>query len=419
MDKHWIRRNLIYRSYMLCKAWLARHSFGRPGGDIIYLGITGTDGKSTTCGCLYSILKSAWLNVWIISTVFIDVWVWLVDNKTHMTSLDHRVFRSLIQQAEQNGITHMIVESSSHAMYQYRSWPIRFAGAGITNLTREHLDFHRTMDHYAKSKAKLFERLLPWSIGIIPMDFAYASLFGAQSSKSFWYNERADIFVDHIVQDPTLSFDLHIWGEQRHIDSQLVWTFNCDNIMIAAYLAHMQWVSVDQISKWVELYTWLPGRQEIINTTEWISVMIDFALTPDALATLYAATRDMWYDRLIAVVGATGNRDQTKRPKMAAVATELCDHVILTEDENYHENGLDIIQQMQAGIDPDYQYKYEIVQDRTDAIHRWLQLAESGDIVIVTGMANYTTRAMNEWNIPWNEREVIETQMRELGIKTL
>lgn len=400
--------------YMLCKAWLARNTFSKPGKDMVYLWITGTDGKSTTCGCLYQILKSANHKVWIISTVFIDVWDWLVNNETHMTSLDHKVFWNFIQQAEKNGITHMIVESSSHAMYQYRSWPIRFAGVGITNLTREHLDFHRTMDHYARSKAELFERLLPSGTGIRPIDFEYASQFWNQSSKTFWYDERADIFVTNITQDPELSFDLHMWDKQTHIDSQLLWVFNCDNIMIATYISHTQWLSLDQIKYWVEQYSGLPGRQEIITTQEWISAMIDFALTPDALATLYTATRDMWYIRLIAVFGATGNRDQGKRPKMAAVATELCDHVILTEDENYHEDGLQIIRQMEEWIDPSNVQKYETVQDRTQAIRRWLELAKLWDIVIVTGMANYTSRAMNEGDIPRNEREVIESQIREL-----
>ncbi len=147
--------------------------------------------------------------------------------------------------------------------------------------------------------------------------------------------------------------------------------------------------------------------------------MIDFAVTPDALETVYGAARAMWYQRLIAVFGATGNRDQGKRPKMGAVAAQLCDIVIVTEDENYHEDGIEIMKQVEKGVEwhvtSDKDFVYELVQDRTDAIRRGLELAESGDVVIVTGMANFTTRSMNEWSIPRNEKEVIQKQMRELG----
>lgn len=185
--------------------------------------------------------------------------------------------------------------------------------------------------------------------------------------------------------------------------------------MIAAYLAHTQWMSIDQIASWIESCKWLPGRQEIVSTAEWVSAMIDFAVTPDALQTLYTATREMWYERLIAVFGGTGNRDQGKRPKMGAIAAEFADIAIITEDENYHEDGMEIMKQIEKGVLRVWS-NYEMVQDRAAAIRRWLELAQPGDIVIVTGMANYTSRAMNEWSVSWNEREVIIEQMKQLWL---
>lgn len=417
MNKHWIRRNFIYRWYMLCKAWLAWRSFGKPGSDIIYLSITGTDGKSSSCNCLYEVLKAVWIRVGIISTVFIDIGDWPESNESHMTSLDHKVFWRLIQQAEKNGVTHMVIENSSHALYQYRTRPLRFSWVAITNLTREHLDFHRTMDHYARSKAELFGRLRIGWVWLAPYGFEYRSCLDHHIShlQTFGYDERADIFVSNITQNPQLSFDLHLWDESRHIDAKLVGVFNCDNMMIAAYLAHTQWMSIDQIASWIESCKWLPGRQEIVSTAEWVSAMIDFAVTPDALQTLYTATREMWYERLIAVFGGTGNRDQGKRPKMGAIAAEFADIAIITEDENYHEDGMEIMKQIEKGVLRVWS-NYEMVQDRAAAIRRWLELAQPGDIVIVTGMANYTSRAMNEWSVSWNEREVIIEQMKQLWL---
>ena len=419
MDKHWIRRNWIYRGYMLCKARLAWRAFGKPGESLRCIGITGTDGKSTTSMGLYHLLTSAGVRVWLISTVYIDVWDGLQDNHSHMTSLDHKVFRDKIRQAEHNGLTHMVIEVSSHALYQYRTWPLRFVWAGITNLTREHLDFHRTMTHYARSKAELFGRVIDGGRVVVPQDFLYQQHFSVSDSiqtQMFGRDERSDIFVDALTQDPQLHFDLHLWDEMVHIDSPLVGAFNLDNLMIATLLADQQWLTLTQIQQGLQSYRWLPGRQELIHTQEGITAMIDFAVTPDALETVYTAARAMWYQRLIGVFGATWDRDQGKRPKMGAVAAQLCDIVIVTEDENYHEDGMEIMKQVESWVSSlESQAEYELVQDRSLAIRRGLELAESWDVVIVTGMANFTTRSMNEWSMPRNEKEVIQEQMRELG----
>lgn len=425
MNKHWIRRNSIYRGYMLCKAWLARRRFGMPGLGMRYIWITGTDGKSTTVSCLYHILQQAGIKVGVISTVYIDVWDGIQDNHTHMTSLDHTMFWWLIQQARANWLTYMLLEVSSHAAYQYRMWPIRYMAAWCTNITREHLDFHRTMQHYARSKWELFHSLLSDGLWILPYDFTYRKWFDTQRPDQRLQtfsrdDERADIFVSDISQSPELSYELHIDGQQIHIDSKLLWTFNCDNMMIAAWLAYDQWVDLDTIKSALENYRGIPGRQEIVSSVQWVTGMVDFALTPDALYILYQALRDIWYTRIISVFGATGNRDQGKRPAMGAVAAQLCDVVIITEDENYHEDGMSIMKAVEQGVvhqdSRSKNFSYEMIQDRREAIKRGLEIAQPWDIVVVTGMANYTSRSMNEWSIPWNEREVIQECMIELGL---
>lgn len=416
MTKHWRRRNILYRVYMRSKAWFAWKKFRTPWKAMHVIWVTWTDGKSTTSACVYHILKQAWYRVGLISTVYIDVWTGMTDNTSHMTSLDHMLFWKLIQEAEKNWVTHLVLEVSSHALYQYRTWPIRFDGVWCTNITREHLDFHGTLNHYAKTKAELFSRGTDTAIWVLPDDFSYTSLFTKSwlVTKTFWKSSTADIWVDNLKQQGTLSFDLHQGDQTDSIQTHIVWAFNADNMMIASVLCQHAGVKRSSIIKGLESFTWLPGRQELIHTSEWITAMIDFAVTPDGLATLYAAVRDMWYDRLIAVFGATGNRDQGKRPKMGTIAAQLCDIVVITEDENYHEDGLQIMKQVEVGALWETWSSVEMVQDRTQAIRHGLELARSGDIVIVTWMANYTSRAMNEGNIPWNEKEVIETQMREL-----
>ncbi len=391
-----------------------------PWSTLKCIGITWTDWKSTTSSCLYHVLKQAWYKVWIISTVYIDVWAWKQDNKTHLTSLWHMSFWKFIAQAEKNWLTHMIVEVSSHALFQHRVTPLSFVGIWWTNLTREHLDFHWTMDHYAKTKAEIFDKLLPAWVSIVPDDFAYMHLVPHQAATfSRTPPHNASIYVDWLVQDPSLWFTLYLNEESIHIASPLVWSFNCDNMMISAYLASSLWLSLQEIGEWLVSFSWIPWRQELVKVKEWITAMIDFALTPDALETLYTAATWMWYRKIIAVFWATWNRDQWKRPLMWKVASDLCDIVLITEDENYDEEGREIMNAVAQWIWKECFAKVELIQDRAEAIHRWITLAWPWDVVIVTWMANFDSRCMNEWSIPWNEREVIESCFREAGYTLL
>lgn len=412
---------MIYRSYMFMKWLVAATYFWFPSKKLECYGVTWTDGKSTTNEILYHVMKEAWIKVWIISTVSIDVWMGKESNHTKLTSVSHWTFQKLLRQAADNWLTHMVVEPSSHALYQWRVWPIKFKWVWFTNLTREHLDFHWTMDHYFATKLRLFREYASRDArGIIPAWFDYRDEAERRSRVgellTFGYDNNADIRVDAITESPQLSFDMHLWDQVARVDTTMLWTFNADNMMIAAMLAMKAWVLWDACIEWLWSFPWLPGRQELVIGSTGVTAMIDFALTPDGLTTLYKAVRTMWYGKQIAVFGATWNRDKGKRPVMGRVAAEHCDLVVITEDENYHENGLDIMHAVYEGVAVGDREKIELVQDRTLAIRRGLELAQPGDVVIITGMANFTSRAMNEWTIPWNEREVIEECMKELGL---
>jgi len=392
--------------------------FGKPGNQMKILWITWTDGKSTTSAMLHHVMKQAWVKVGLLSTVYIDLGNGLEHNETHMTSLDHMIFWENMKKAQDNGCTHMVVEVSSHALFQYRTRPLEFDGVGCTNISREHLDFHGTMEHYVRTKAELFSRAVPGALAVLPSDFSYTSEFvnNKISLHTFGHKNSSDIWVSWLEEKGQLSFDLHTNLGDARINTRIVGSFNAENMMLASELALWMWLELEDIKKGLTSFAWLPGRQELVLSEQGITAMIDFAVTPDALRTLYSATGKMWYANLIAVFGATGNRDQGKRPKMGAIAAELCDTVILTEDENYHEDGMKIMKEVAAWIPKGFT-NLEMVQDRTIAIKRGLEIAEPGDIVIVTGMANFTTRSMNQGSIPWDEKGVIEVAMRELGME--
>ncbi len=259
------------------------------------------------------------------------------------------------------------------------------------------------------------------SLWIIPSWFSFwdlaKKLSRVKELQTFWYDKSADIYVDSVTENPQLSFTMHYWDKAAPIDTLTLWAFNADNMMIAARLAMRAWATREQCVEWLTSFPWLPWRQELVVASNWVTAMIDFALTPDWLTTLYKAVRSLWFKKQIAVFGATWNRDQWKRPVMWEVATKYNDYVIVTEDENYHEDGMIIMKAVEWWIDQNlYKETYELVQDRTDAIRRGLEIAQPWDIVIITWMANFTSRAMNQWSIPRDEKEVIKNCMKELWI---
>lgn len=413
---------MLYRLYMFLKAFFSALWFGFPSRKLTCYGITWTDGKSTTTEITYAVMKHAKLKVGILSTVSIDIGDGKMSNHTKLTSLSHWEFQRMLYRAVQNGLTHMVIEVSSHALYQWRVRPIKFMGVWFTNLSREHLDFHWSMEHYFATKFRLFREFAhPESVGVIPAWFAFGSIAKERASVGrllcFGVEQDADIWVDQIEHAPTLCFQLYYGNHTARIKTQMVGAFNAENMMIASVLALHAWVWWDDLVSGLEWFVWVPWRQELVVWSSWVVAMIDFALTPDALTTLYTAVRELWYARQIAVFGATGNRDQGKRVMMGTVATRYNDYVVLTEDENYHEDGMEIIKQVESWVDTTtYNQDYTIVQDRAAAIKHALSVAKPGDIVIVTWMANFTSRAMNEWSIPRNERAVIEAAMEELGL---
>jgi UDP-N-acetylmuramoyl-L-alanyl-D-glutamate--2,6-diaminopimelate ligase len=408
---------------MRIKALLAYQSYGKPWKSMIYIGITGTDGKSTTSYLSYHILKSANYKVGLISTVFVDIGDGLQDNETKMTSLDHKVFWKYIKKAEAKGLTHMVIEVSSHALYQSRIRPTKFKAVGFTNLSREHLDFHWTMEHYAQSKSQLFAEVVSGSLWIVGTHFKHRDILDLVNRvtklETFGYDDASNIFVSDIQQNPLLSFYLHYQEKIFPVTTKILWSFNAENMMIATVLTRHVWVALEKIVSALSSFPGLPGRQEMLTTKQWVSVMIDFALTPDALQTLYTAVRSMRYARLIAVFGATGTRDQGKRPEMWRIATKFCDSVVITEDENYSEDGLKIMEQIYAGVEETSRSKVSKIQDRTEAIRYAISIAQPWDIIIVTGMANFATRAMNDWYIDRNERAVIMEALKSASYEII
>ncbi len=373
-------------------------------------------------------MKKAGFKVGIISTISIDVWNGKKNNTSKMTSLTHFKFNKYMAEAKKNWIEYMVVEPSSHALFQYRIRPSKFIAVGFTNLTHEHLDFHGTMDKYFDAKAELFyKHLWPNSIGVYPKNFHYKDRLKDVSKVtkllSFSQDDEAGIYAENIEEKPEIQADISIRNTQEercrewlfHFKSQLIGRFNLDNILIAVAICRHIWISDQKIIQWLETAHNPAWRMDIIKSQENITVVVDFALTPHALTTLYKSFQNIDFSRQIAVFGATGSRDKKKRPLMWEIATRLNDFVVITEDENYEEEWKDIIKEIVSWI-PHNTQNYKVIQDRREAINFALKMAHPGDVILLTGMWNFTSRTMWDQKIPRNEKEIVQEEMKKLGI---
>jgi len=426
--KQKLRKTLAYRRYKLSEALISNIRHGFPSKWMKCIGVTWTDGKTTTNELIYHIMKKAGKKIWIMSTISIDIGQgkWWNLSKDKLTSLTHNDFNRFMQQAKQNGLEYMIVEPSSHAINQYRFWPAKFIAVGITNLTHEHLDFHGTMEHYFRTKAEIFyKKLRPKSIGFMPYDFKFKKKLENKATVKKLYtfskDYETDIFAKNIQEHPQVEADIYFHFETEkekiHIKSQLIGSFNLDNILIAAWICKKLWLTNDQITKGIQTFSPPPGRVQAIKTEDNITIVIDFALTPNALTKLYESFQKLNYKKQTAIFGATWNRDKTKRPTMGKIATRFNDFVILTEDENYNEDGQQIISEIENGIDTVHYNNYKVIQDRKNAIDYAIKNAESWDVILLTGMWNFETRKMWKKQISRSDKTVILEILKKYGKK--
>jgi len=369
------------------------------------------------------------------STISMDLGKWKSGNlsRDKLTSLTHWEFNKFMKEAKNNGLEYMVIEPSSHAIHQYRFWPAKFVAVGITNLTHEHLDFHGSMDHYFQTKSKMFSKwLYKYSFGIMPKKFEYADILKKKSNVgkllTFSKEDKSEVSARNIKEHPELEFDLGFdevkfnknHPEDKHpesvlhIRSKMSGLFNIDNILIASGICKHLALDNEQIKLWIETCTPLPWRVEIIKTQDNITIVVDFALTPNALTQLYTSFKKMDYKKQIAVFGATGDRDKKKRTLMWKIAVELNDFVIITEDENYSEDGIKIMKQIEKWINSNSHDKYKLIQDRRLAIAESINMADSWDVILLTGMGNFSNRKMWDKKIPWNEKTVAMEEAKKL-----
>lgn len=386
---------------------LASRFFGDPSEALTLVGVTGTNGKTTTATLLYEMARMRGLKAGLISTVANIV----VDEAVpaEHTTPDPVMLNSLLRRMVDAGCTFAAMEVSSHAADQHRISGLTFAGGIFTNITRDHLDYHKTFDNYLRAKKSFFDMLPPEAFALTNIDDRNGEVMlqntPAQRRATYSVRSLADYTV-RVVEDRLDGMLLEFNGHP--VETMFVGRFNASNLAAVYGAASLLGVPQDELDVLMSRLTPVAGRFQPFRSANGITAIVDYAHTPDALVNVLETLREVGQDaRIITVCGAGGDRDKGKRPQMAHAAAGLSDLLILTSDNPRSERPEDILADMQAGLTPDEKERTETVVDRREAIRRAVATANPGDVILIAGKGHETTQTIGAEVFHFDDREEV------------
>ncbi|OGC08532.1 UDP-N-acetylmuramoyl-L-alanyl-D-glutamate--2,6-diaminopimelate ligase [candidate division WOR-1 bacterium RIFOXYD2_FULL_36_8] len=406
-------------------AELSNRFYDCPSKKLKIIGITGTNGKTTTAYLIESILSAAGFRVGLIGTVENKIGGKSIDSK--LTTPESLELQELLAEMLRAGVTHVVMEVSSHALAQYRVYGCDFDVAIYTNLTHDHLDFHKDMNSYLEEKKKLFKMLKPSGAAIINVDDPYSKdIASVVETEVVFYGFKEGRHelrsAKHSDLDGTLKDfkvdninSMQVKIDSEEIKTSLIGEFNVYNIL-AAYQCGLYFNLSPKIIKHGLEKAKVPGRFELFKSKNGFYVIVDFAHSPDALKKLLKTVKPFVEGRLILVFGCPGDRDKTKRPIMGRIASEAADLVFVTTDDPHAEDPQNIINDIKGGMINDqcpisnieFQKANYFIIDRKMAIQKALELANKGDIVVIAGRGHEKYQDFNGEKVYLDDREVVK-----------
>lgn len=393
----------------IASAW-----YGYPSSALTLVGVTGTNGKTTVATLLYEMFRLQGEKVGLLSTVCN-----YIDDKpvaaTHTTP-DAITLNALLADMVKAGCSYAFMEVSSHSADQKRIAGLDFDGGIFTNLTRDHMDYHKTTEAYLKAKKSFFDSLGRDAFALVNSDDKNGSVM-VQNCKgevhTYSLSSVAD-FKGKIIESRLDGTLISVNG--REVETLFVGRFNAYNLLAVYGAAVLLGMAPDTALVRLSMLVPVSGRFQTLRSSGGLTAVIDYAHTPDAVTNVLNSIKEVigGKGRVITVVGAGGNRDTGKRPIMAAEAARLSDMVILTSDNPRFEDPDDIIAQMRAGLSPQMSKKVLSVTDRREAIRTALRLAQPGDVVLVAGKGHEDYQEIKGVKLHFNDREVVEEAFNEL-----
>ena len=390
------------------------------------IGITGTNGKTTTAYLVASIFDAARIRCGILGTVAYRIGDEL--REATRTTPEAPKVQGLLREMVDRGCGACAMEVSSHALSLKRADEMTFAAGVFTNLTRDHLDFHEDMENYFQAKRRLFEMLPPDAPSLINLDDPRGAALIGTGGRPVTYaiNRAADITPGPLSFSlEGLTFDVRTPRGTVRVRSKLVGRPNVYNILAAVSTGTALGLPFDAIEHGVQSLDGVPGRFQVVSSAkDEVTVVVDYAHTDDALRNLLETARPLARGRVITVFGAGGDRDKTKRPLMGAVAGRLSDLIVVTSDNPRSEDPARIIEEIQRGITPDTRrdsgQRMLAIVDRRDAIGKAVELARSGDLVLIAGKGHEKYQVIGDRVLPFDDvavaREALARRRTNSGV---
>lgn len=404
---------IIAKNSRRTMAELAMKLYDYPARSLRIIGVTGTNGKTTTTYMIKSVAEKCGLKVGLIGTIRNIIGDRVIS--TQRTTPESCELQEILRMMADEGVDLVVMEVSSHSLDQERVWGLNFEIGGFTNLTQDHLDYHKTFDNYLAAKKKLFERA---GFAVVNADDPHSAklLEGLDLPRmTYGVREPADIYANNIeicVRD--VEFDMTCPLGTAHITVPIPGLFNVFNAMLAAGICIRLGFPLDKIAEGLADVSGVNGRMESLDTTGFpFSVILDFAHTPDGLINLLTSVREFAKGRVMTVFGCGGDRDHAKRPIMGEAAGRYSDFCVVTSDNPRTEDPMSIIGNVLDGVNKTA-VEYVVIQNRREAIKYALTHAKPDDVVVLAGKGHETYQEIMNVKYPFDEKVVVAELLKEM-----
>lgn len=414
--------NSIEPTGHLIEAVLVAVRYGFPAKKLKVIGVTGTNGKTTTTFFIQKMLHEAGINTALTSTVAYGVGNDIERQMEHMTTTKASILQQRLKSFAEQGAEWVVVETSSHALAQNRVWGIPYEVAVLTNLTHDHLEYHGTFENYREAKRKLFKIANKHGLryGVVNADDPSAELFARTVENSTTYGiKQGDVIATNIKLTNTGSTYTAIAGSDTYeISINIPGEFNVSNSLAAISVGRKLGLSKEQIEHGLAALESVEGRMNAIEEGQKFKVLVDFASTPDGFEKFFSSVRPLVKGKLVAVFGSAGRRDESKRAEQGRIAGKYADVVIATEEDDRDDDGAKILKQIAEGATESGKVEGEtlfLVPNREEAIGlAFTKVSESDDMVVLLGKGHEKTIERADGEYPWNESEAARAALQAL-----